>query len=72
MKALLLSCNLTTCSAHLNFIDLITPTILGEGTNYKVPVCEASSTPHSLPFWAKYSPQDPVLKFHDIIKGLKN
>ena len=50
LKALLLSPILDTCPAHLNLIDLITLTILGERKNYEIPSCGAFSTPHS---WAQ-------------------
>ena len=53
LKALLNSSILATCPAHLNFLDLITLTILGEGTHYEVPHCGAFSNPHSHPSWAQ-------------------
>ena len=53
LKALLPSSILATCRAHLNLLDLITLTILGNGTNYEVPHCGAFSTPHSHPSWAQ-------------------
>ena len=42
LKAFLPSSLLATCPAHLNFLDLITHTILG-----------AFCTPHSHPYWAQ-------------------
>jgi len=44
---------LATCPAHLNLLDLITLTILGESTNYEFPHCEAFSPLHSHPSWAQ-------------------
>ena len=53
LKALLHSYILATCPAHLNLLDLITLTILGNGTNHEVPHFGAFSTPHSYSSWAQ-------------------
>ena len=53
LKALLPPSILATCPAHLNLLNLITLTILGNGTNYEVPHCGAFSTPYSHPSWAQ-------------------
>ena len=53
LKALLLSSILATCPVHLNLIDLITLTTLGERYRLRSSYCEAFSTPHSHPFSAQ-------------------
>ena len=61
LKALLPSSILATCHAHLNILDLITLTILGE--RYKLRSSSLWSLLHS-PFSSqgpKYSPQDLLL-----------
>ena len=44
LKALLPTSILATCPAHLNLLDLVTLTMLGERTNYEVPHCGTFST----------------------------
>ena len=41
-------------SAHPYLLDLITPTVLGESTNYEVP--------HSRPSWAQIFASGPYFK----------
>ena len=53
LKAFLPSSIQATCPAHLNLLDLITLTILGERYKFEVPHCGAFSTPHSHPSWAQ-------------------
>jgi hypothetical protein len=53
LKAILPSSILATRPAHLNLLDLITLTILGNGINYLVPHCGVFSTRHSHPYWAQ-------------------
>ena len=62
-KALLSSLILTTCSAHLKPLDLITLNILHEIVkNCKVPKCEASYFPHSHISWVRIFALGSVLK----------
>ena len=53
LKEFLHSSILATWPAHLNLLDLITLTTLGEWYKYKVPHCGSFSSPHSHPSWAQ-------------------
>jgi hypothetical protein len=61
LKTLLPYSFLAICPAHLNILEIITLTILGEYTNYEVPHCEASSI--LILFGPKYTLQDVVFKY---------
>ena len=63
LKELLPSSILAKCPSHLNLLDLITLSMLGNGTIYEIPHCEPSPLPILIPLGLKYSPQDPVFKY---------